>query len=373
MFSLILLVAPNEEKAWGKQKEKLQSKLTEVNFSADLIRALAMLLVIFVHANTVSYNISGALTPTSVANWWTIDAYRAAGNFGVPLFIMLTGILLLDPAKCDEPLSVFFKKRWARIGIPMIFWTAAYFAWGYYFNGYPFTVASVFNGLMEGSYYHLGFLYLLIGLYLATPILRIVVKYIDMQRFGYFLILWVVGSFVVPYLQLFIRYNYNPLLFVFSGWIGYFLLGVYLLKTKVKPWVPYATLTLGVLCAVAGDWAVSIYNPQLNGFFHEYLIFPTIIASAALFLLLLAVPANRFEGHTKFNGALHWVSQNTLPIFLFHVMILELIGTYLGWRLEIFALPSILEVPVMTIIVFAVTCLILYPLLKMPYVKKIIG
>jgi len=331
-----------------------------------------MFLVIFVHANSVSYSISSSTLP-ALANWWTIAAYRAVGNFGVPMFIMLTGIFLLDPLKCDEPMRVFFKKRWARIGIPLIFWTVAYFAWGYYFNGYPFTASSIFEGLLSGSYYHLGFLYLLIGLYLATPILRILAKYIDRTRLAYFLILWVVASFVVPYIQLFIGYNYNPLLFVFSGWIGYYFLGVYLLKTKVKSWVPYIILILGILGAVAGDWVVSMYNPALNGFFHEYLIFPTIIASGALFLLLLTVPANRFEGHIKFNGALHWVSQNTLPIYLFHVMILELIGTYLGWRLEIFALPSILEVPVMTIIVFAATCLILYPLVKLPYVKKIIG
>ena len=54
-------------------------------------------------------------------------------------------------------------------------------------------------------------------------------------------------------------------------------------------------------------------------------------------------------------------------------MILELIGTYLGWRLEIFALPSVLEIPVLTALTFVATCLILYPLLKIRYVKRIIG
>jgi surface polysaccharide O-acyltransferase-like enzyme len=344
-----------------------------VNFSVDLIRTLAILSVIFNHAVNVGYGFSGSSMPIAIANWWTIDAYRSIGNFGVPLFVMLTGILLLTPSKCDEPIGVFFKKRFARIGVPMIFWTAAYFAWGYYFNGYPLTPMAIFEGLLGGSYYHLGFLYILIGLYLATPILRIVVKNIDRQRFTYFLGLWVVGNFAVPFIQLFIGYKYNPVLFVFTGWVGFYLLGVYLMRSKVRSWILYVTVALGLLGSVLGDYVVTLYTPQFNGFFHEYLIFTIVAATGALFLLLLNVPKNRFDNHVKFNSVLHWVSQNTLPIYLFHVMLLELIEVYLGWQLDIFALPSVLQIPVLTVLTFTATCLILYPLLKVPFVKRIIG
>ncbi len=333
-----------------------------------------MVLVIFVHANFFPYTVTGTITPTLMLNWWTIDAYRSVANFGVPLFVMLTGVLLLTPEKCDEPMGVFFKKRFARIGVPMIFWTAAYFAWGHFVHGYALTATSIFEGLLSGSYYHLGFLYILIGLYLATPILRILVKYIDRKRFIYFLVLWVVGSFAVPFIQVFIGYNFNPVLFVFSGWIGYFVLGVFLLKSKVRSWILYLTLALGVAAAVIGDWVVTLYSPQFNGFFHEYLIFPTIIASGALFLLLLAVPANRFENHVKFNRVLHWISLNTLPIYLFHVMVLEVISSgFLGYELYVFTMVPIIEIPVLTLLTFTVTCLIIYPLMKIPFVKKIIG
>ncbi len=354
-------------------KDNLQSKPVDVDFSVDLIRAVAILSVIFNHSINVNYSFSGSSMPVAVANWWTVDAYRSVGNFGVPLFVMLTGILLLAPGKWDEPMGVFFKKRFARIGVPMIFWTAVYFAWNYYFNGTPLTPSGIFEGLLGGSYYHLGFLYILIGLYLATPILRLVVKNIDRQRFTYFLVLWTVGNFAVPFIQLFVGYNFNPVLFVFTGWIGYLLFGVYLMGTKVRSWMPYAGVALGVLASVVGDWVVTLTTPQFNGFFHEYTLFTTIAATGALFLLLLTVPKTRFDNHPTFNRGLHWVSQNTLPIYLFHVMLLELIETYLGWRLGIYALPSIVEIPVLTALTFTVTCLILYPLLKVPYVKKIIG
>ncbi|MGA3111852.1 MAG: hypothetical protein ABSE15_07455 [Candidatus Bathyarchaeia archaeon] len=45
----------------------------------------------------------------------------------------------------------------------------------------------------------------------------------------------------------------------------------------------------------------------------------------------------------------------------------------MGWQLEIFALPQVLEFPVLTALTFAATCLILYPLLKIKYVKRLIG
>jgi len=58
-----------------------------------------------------------------------VNIYNSLSKPSVPLFVMLTGALLLMPEKVGEPLSVFFKKRLNRIGLPFLFWGVVYFAW----------------------------------------------------------------------------------------------------------------------------------------------------------------------------------------------------------------------------------------------------
>ncbi len=346
-----------------------------MNFTVDLIRTVAIVLIIFVHANGFPYGLSAGFTSVAAFNWWTVSVYDAFANIGVPLFVMVSGMLLLDPAKCDEPIGVFYKKRFARIGLPMIFWTAVYFAWGHFIYGYALTPFSIFKGLISGSYPHLWFLYLVIGLYLVTPILRVIVKYIDRKRFRLLLGLWVVGGFFVPFVQVFVGYNYNPVLFVFSGWIGYFLLGFFLLKSEVRSWVVYLALVLGVVAAVVGDAVAPIFaGASVIGFFHGYLMFNMVAASAGAFLILLSFSRGRFEGNSLVDRFLHWVGQNTLGIYLIHLIVLETIQAgWLGYGINSGMMIPIAEVPLVTAITFVISAAIIYPLMKVPYLRRLIG
>ena len=95
-------------------------------FPVDLIRVLAIALVILLHAAAFPYVIPQDVTPTVMWDWWTVNIYDALGRVSVPLFAMLSGALLLDPVKVEEPLRVFFKKRFNRIGLPIIFWSVAF-------------------------------------------------------------------------------------------------------------------------------------------------------------------------------------------------------------------------------------------------------
>ena len=96
------------------------------NISVDVIRTVAIVLVIFLHA-TADLTVP-QMDQFEIIRWTTNDVYQSIGRICVPLFVMLSGALLLRPEKHDT-IGSFFKKRWARIGLPWIFWGAAYFAW----------------------------------------------------------------------------------------------------------------------------------------------------------------------------------------------------------------------------------------------------
>jgi surface polysaccharide O-acyltransferase-like enzyme len=355
----------------------LLGSTNEGNTSVDIIRATAIILVVFLHATGFPYVIPGAITPQVVDNWWTVDIYGGIGPIGLPLFVMLSGFLLLDSSKVEEPLGVFFKKRFARIGLPMIFWTIFYFVYSYFVWGNPFSESSVLQGALGGSYFHLWFLYLLVGLYLATPILRVVVSHIEWKKFKYLMVLWFVGTVSVPFINTFGNFSFNPLMFVFTGWVGYFMLGSFLKDVKVKRnWILILGLAIGVLFSIIGVYFVTfIYGERYESFFHESLSFNFIIASVALFLLLTALPSNKFQNSPKvINRLIKWISQNTLPIYLIHIIVLETLEYgFLGFEISIRTENPIFGIPLLAFLTFTITAAIVYPLKKVPYVKRLIG
>jgi surface polysaccharide O-acyltransferase-like enzyme len=353
----------------------LQPKRLDVPYPADFIRFIAIVLVILVHCSGFPFRIPSEPNPTILFDWFSADVWAAIGYLGVPLFVMLSGALLLDPAKADEPAKVFFKKRFNRIGIPLVFWSMLYFAWNFYIHNKPLTLASVSEGIIGGSYYHIWFLYLLIGLYLVTPILRILVKNLSRRMFTYLLAVWFAGTVFVPIVHTFTNFNYNPVMVVIEGWVGYYLLGIYLLNAKASKWKLGVILFFGVVAAVIGDWLVTAsFGESYTGFFHGYLSFNMILASAALFTLFVFTPKARVESrYGVVNRFVGWVGQNTLPIYLIHMMVLETISLGLLGVTPIYSGNPLLDVPMLTALTFGLSVLIVYPLKKLAFVAKFIG
>ena len=351
------------------------TKPSQANFSVDLVRTVAIVMVVLVHASGFPYQIPGEINSAVMVNWFTSDIYGAIGYLGVPLFVMLNGSLLLIPAKSDEPMRVFFKKRFNRVGVPLIFWTAVYFIWNFGVHEIPFTPFNFQQGLLSGSYPILWFLYMLIGLYLVTPILRPLVIHLERKKFTFLMIIWFVGTISVPLIHTFTAFSYNPLTFVFTDWVGYYLLGIYLQNTKVRSSIIYLAASLGLLVAVLGSWFITtLYGEQYTGFFHGYLSFNMIIASAALFLILIGIPRTKVEtGNGTFNRLLHWIGQNTLPIYLVHIIVLEslhlgLLGFFLPYTHDL-----LIDVPVVAFVTFVLSSTIIYVLKKIPHVSKLMG
>jgi surface polysaccharide O-acyltransferase-like enzyme len=332
-------------------------------------------MVVLVHASEFPFRIPSAITPLVMVNWFTADIYGAIGYLGVPLFVILSGALLLDPVKADESMGIFFRKRFIRVGMPLIFWTLIFFAWSFTVHGNPFTVTSVEQGLLTGSYPILWFLYMLIGLYLITPILRVLIKHIDRKKFTLLLGLWFAGTVVTPLIHTFTDLSFNPLMFVFTDWVGYFLLGIYLLNTKMRRAYAYMAAGFGLLVAILGAWIVTAtFGEQYTGYFHGYLSFNMILASAALFLLLISIPQSKVESQGKiFNNIIRWIGQNTLPIYVVHILVLESLQMgLLGFTLPLTG-ELIIDAPYTTAVVLGISVLIIYPLKKIPYLKNFIG
>jgi surface polysaccharide O-acyltransferase-like enzyme len=332
--------------------------------------------VILLHAAIEPFPITDVINQTVIIRWLSVDIYDSISRIGVPLFVMLSGALLLQPYKAAEPLNIFFKKRFIRVGLPLIFWGAAYFAWSYSANSKPLTLASIGLDIAEGPYYHFWFLYMLIGLYLVTPFLRLLVAHADRKLLRYFLVLWFVGSAVVSVVSLFETYTLSSDVFILTGFIGYYLLGVYLLNDHVKSKILYTIFFVGIAWTSIGTYVItSFVGGTEQYFFYNFLGINVILTSVAMFLLLRSLPVDYIEKKSKSaNRLIHFISQCSLAIYLMHVIVLESLQRgYFGLRISINTINPIVEIPLITVVTLLICVAILYPVSKITSLKRIIG
>jgi surface polysaccharide O-acyltransferase-like enzyme len=297
------------------------------------------------------------------------------------LFFLLSGALLLQPAKLDEPIRVFLKKRLSRIGLAFAFWSAVYLAWSFYITQVPVTLSNVGQGILydlfSGAYYQFWFIYLIVGLYLITPILRVIIANGDLKIIRYLILLWFVGVAIVPLIQLASGYTLNSTVFVIGGWVGYFVLGSYLQRVKLRSAILYGLLIIGFVWTIFGMWLMNYPLNAMgqNNFFFGYLTVNVIIGSVALFMILIKFhPDWPGSNHKITSRIAQAISRNTLPIFLFHVIILESFERgFFGFTLSVTTLNPIVEIPLITVLTLFITLGLVLLMRKVPVLKKLIG
>jgi surface polysaccharide O-acyltransferase-like enzyme len=354
----------------------VQQKNNETSIPVDLIRTVAIVLVIMVHAAIEPHPMVQVMDQAEVFRWFTVNTYNAFADSSVPLFVMLSGALLLQPSKV-EPVRVFLRKRALRLGFPFISWGTAYFVWRFFVNHEALSAVTIVQGVLSGPYYHFWFLYMLTGLYLITPVLRVVTANAERRMLKYFLLVVFVGMSVIPLLILISGFTIETKLFALTGWIGYFVLGYFLLTTRVRSSILYALYFTGFISTIVGTYmATALVGGHTSLFFLDYLSSATVIlASASLFLLLLKVsPTTITKRFPLGSKILHFIGCSTLAVYLLHVMVLESLQKgYFGFQISVNTLNPIFEVPLITVVTLFLSLGIVFVLSRAPGVKRLIG
>ena len=172
--------------------------------------------------------------------------------------------------------------------------------------------------------------------------------------------------------------------FTLTGLVGYFILGAYITKIKIRSSILYLILALSLIWTITGTYfMVGTLGERYGQFFHDASSANVIITSVAFFLIISTLHHPKILTqdtsraaikilHT--NRILQLISQNTLPIYLFHVMVLETLQKgYLGFKISVTTINPIIEIPVITAVTLLICLAVIVPLKKIPYVKKVLG
>ena len=341
--------------------------------SAPVIRTIAIISVIAIHA--ANEGVVVQMTQLDFLRWSVINVYQAIFRVtGLPLFVMLTGLLLLQPEKYGESLKTFFKKRWNRLAVCVFFFGIIYFIWDFTIKNQPFTSNFIIQSMLSvGPYYHFWYLYMIVGLYLLTPLLRPLMQNLNRKLVIYFAAIWFTGITLVSLVPMF-GFTFNSDMFPLLGFLGYFLLGAFLPKIEVKTKYLLIFIIAGIAAISLGTYYMAWFgNPKLY-FFQEYLN-PLVVATSMLFFIVLfRTTSSGLGGHKKLDLLVNTISDYTLPIFLLHPIIMEsLQNGYFGFVISGNVINQIVEVPILTFVTLAICLLIIIPVSKIPLIKKLVG
>ncbi|WP_248723502.1 acyltransferase [Seonamhaeicola sp. ML3] len=311
---------------------------SENQFGISLLRIISTISVIIIH-------VSGPLVvqygEISQFKWNVANVFDSFSRYSIPMFFMISGALLLNR---DYNLKDFLKKRFIKILPAFLVWSLVYsIANRYFFNNEIFDLKKVFRDIFYGSEYHLWFVYVLLGLYLFTPILRPWIKNATSKNVLYVLGVWVVTLFAaIPVLN-----NYLPKidLAYFSGFIGYFILGFYLTNWNTKSrLMAVLAIVSGLSITVLGTYFMTIRNGGFYDFFYEYLSLNALMVSYGVFVSLNKIkPSN-----IRVNRISNIVSQCCYGIFLMHPLVLKLFNL-IGFNVYLMN-------PLLSIALVSVTC-----------------
>lgn len=348
----------------------------------DILRALAIFMVICIHCSD-PFNVSPEARANPEFSFWG-SLYGSLLRPCVPLFVLITGILLL-PVK--QTANVFYKKRLSRIFFPFLIWSVLYnlFPWITGLLGlHTEVISSVFayagadasqsfqsalqNILLIPFKFNvytvpMWYLYMLIGLYLYMPVFSSWIEKATVKEKQFYLGLWFLTLFL-PYLYYYFAsdlfglssWNTFGTFYYFAGFNGYLLLGNYL-KNHVKPLSLSKTLLIAVPLFVTG-YLVTYFgfksitsNPNCSETDMEMFFLycsPNVLFMTIAFFLLVRKIQVKSE---RIISMLANISKCGLGIYVVHYFVVG----FCYATADLFNVPVSIRIPVTAVFSFAIS------------------
>lgn len=277
----------------------------------DLLRVFGAFAVVLIH---VCGAYRDGLAEIGAAAWATTIGLNGLSRWAVPLFIMISGALLLaDKRKFD--LRHFVNRRLLKVVVPFVLWSVIYLCIDAYLRPDPGLWSKVAALPTHAAWYHLSFFYFFIPLYLLIPVLMWIRDLPHGRHvLASYLALWMVGICI----ELFCPAKYRwPDFFLYSG---YLLLGYFMRNISNR--VASILLVGGMLAAMLTSAAVIAQSlaasDYVTGQWFSYKTVNVALAAMGVFCLGFLLTARR---HTL-PPLVSRLAASSLGIYLIHPIIL---------------------------------------------------
>lgn len=342
----------------------------ERDLRMDALRVFAAVSVVLLHAAARSWDKHGL-------DFGAAIFFDAAVRYSVPVFVMLSGRFFLDPER-EMPLDKLFRKHILRLLPLLLFWALIYAFLNHVFlpflQGEEVSWRSLWSVAILGDY-HLWYLLMILGLYLATPVLRLVAQ--NRRVMWYYLALWALFGVCGRMISTFPGCSALKTLLTdrahlnfFYGYTGYFLLGYAL---HIEPLAPRREKLLrllwpaGFLCIAAATAFASLRSGKhVERYMSNFSVF-VLLEAVGVFVSFDRSPAlDKLTQRPLFAKALRLLVPLTLGVYLVHPAVLSLCTRFLHRG------PALLLIPVQFAAALILSVAGVFCVKKIPLLRKLL-
>lgn len=329
------------------------------DYNIDTLRTIAAILVIIIHVTSYEINSSIILNDFSF-NFWISNILNSFSRICVPVFLIISGMYLLKSE--TKSLKDFYIKRFKKIFFPFLFWMIIYLFIRFLVKNENILtiIKSVFFGF---PYYHLWYFYVLIGLYLITPFLKLILNNTDYLKQRYI----IVFLFILSILNSIYNSIINCSSFIgiwFLDYLGFFSLG-FVIATKyfeIKQFKLILSYIINsIILVFLNFFFIKEYN---NQFFYNFLNPFVIIASISIVVF--------FKNYELKKNVFSKYANHTFGIYLIHALILDLINYFVKILDLNLVINSFILIMIKIFITTILSLIIVDFFLKNKFLKKIV-
>lgn len=342
----------------------------------DSLQALAVIAVITVHISTP---VVKTMFGENMNFWWIGHVADSAVRFAIPVFLMVSGAVLLTQ---EYKLKDFYKKQFLRIVLPLLFFMLVYcvFKWvNLPFPKQPHGLSETLSWavklfLAEGISKHFWLVYMLIFLYLVVPIVGEFARKLKPEMIVFLLAAWVVMCLISHNFSVnMYSWSFGSILqklYTYVLYLGYMLLGYYLCNifyvsrnVRITAVIVYVFTVLLIVLVV---YYTSHINSKPDLSLYNYLSFSIIIQSAAVFIAL----KQKEVSPIWLKKTIFAISDYSYGIYLVHVLV---IGVFFNYGISLDIAHPLISLPILLLLTLGASMLIVFILRKIPYGKFISG
>lgn len=329
----------------------------------DVLKILACFAVILQHSVNVTSEIH------ELWNWHYMFSYT--GRFAVPIFVMVTGALLLDEDKTITVKQIIMKYI-PRVLLPLIgivyiiqvtdMMLTGTYTWKVIYR----PIVSVLTNNVSVPYWYI---YMLIGLYLMLPFIKKIISGASKREIEYFLVLFLGIRTVVPFWEkvletnLFSKVTNAFMINIVSGYVGFLVLGYYLNK-YINIYRVSWIIWIDIFVVIAPLFYIVYVSQEkyTDGIYFADIFSINMVVHAVCLFLIAKSLCNYIPN--KIHSSVVRVSSMTFYMYLLHVYMLQMFNV-IGIRNYDWGK---LDVPIRAILNF-IACLVVVYILEV--VRKI--
>ena len=306
---------------------------------ADLLRVIAIGCVVLCHAveRTYRFNLQYMSSVSFLSQIFAFTVF-SIGRLGVPIFMLLSGYLLLDRDYDEKAVVNFWKKNWLHLVLCTWIWIMLNWGFTCIFLNYPFSAQKFIEELffLRGSNLsHMWYMPMLLGMYLLFPYVANGLRSLKLQTLFFPLLILFLYAFGRPLANWFVNTlgGVNSFSEIFSlgfsgGYYGLIFICGYILKHGALKKIRGCFLATSFIFSFILLVILQIWSYH-NGFGYYLWYDNILLIISALCLFELGSRIRRFRSKI-ITSIISMISKYSFGIYLTHNLVKEAVLPLFG-------------------------------------------